>query len=303
MPDQQTDGGPRIAAMIVGAQKAATTSALTWLATVPEITIQRFRDLNYFTSYREFQRGWAQAYRLYFDRSVPGAAHILVGKQANLWASPAALGRLKAHNPQTQILVLLRDPVARAISAHRWAVVEGWESSETLQDALLRQQRSHETPEEMCNYLGNGLYAERLRSLWRFFPPDQVSIVFDTDFYKHPSVSMSSFCQRVGVAPTARPAPRVNTSGARRSALASKVISSKQSRWLAGRLIPRRWSRALRYQLIQWNHAGEPSSSASGTASSEAVSALRRFYAPHDRDLMDLLGLDTLPWISEPEVT
>lgn len=282
----------RLDGMIVGAQKASTTSALAWLRSCPTINVQRFRDFNYFNADEEFGKGYPRARRFYFpeaDGKLP-----ILAKHANLWSLPESLARLQQHNPEVKLAVLLRDPVTRAYSAYRWARVEGWESASTFSEALRpdRQDRSA-SPNltSICDYLGNGRYAEKIVRLWEMFGREHVFVMFDTEFFVNPNTTFGGFLNSVGVTYDGGPVPQVNSSGAPRSAVARRLLQSRTLARLSHLLLPRVRTRALRYQIAGWNSKPE----ADEEMPARIESQLREYFAAPDAELAELLGRP-LPW-------
>lgn len=285
------DRGERLRLMIVGAQKAATTSALQWLGAQPGLTTHGFRDFNFFTNDPEYARGFAWAREFYFPDAPAGAT--LVAKSANLWSLPHAVARLHEHNPDAVVAALLRDPVQRAWSAFRWARSEGWEDETDFLTALHRDRSGEPSPRRyILDYLGNGRYAEKLENLHRTFGTGRVHAVFDASFSADPAAAFAPALAQLGTTPTAAAVPRVNTSGGRRSALLATAIHSPHAKAVARRLVPRAARRRVRYGLVSLN-TGKRGSEVMSDAAREF---LFEYYREPDARLAELLGAAALPW-------
>jgi len=122
---------PELDFVVVGGQKCGTTTLHELLARHPQIALPADKEAPIFhleKSDEEVSRYLAQTFE---NRLRPGS---LAGKVTpHYLISPVAAGRLHHHSPGAKIIVLVRDPVERALSAHRM---------------LTRRQREHLPPEE-----------------------------------------------------------------------------------------------------------------------------------------------------------
>ncbi len=104
--------------MIAGAAKAGSTSLLAYLGQHPGLRVQRSQEMTFFRIDREYRLGYERAFRRYWGRVEEDGGAILA-KNAGMMYSPEALDRLWWHNPDTVLLISLRDPAERAFS-HYW---------------------------------------------------------------------------------------------------------------------------------------------------------------------------------------
>lgn len=104
--------------LVIGAQRAGTTLLHTILAAHPEVYVPRVRkEIHFFDRYYERGSGWYE--RFFPDAKVRGrraVGEVTPGYLAHLDA-PA---RIKAELPEVRLVVILRDPVARAISWYNY---------------------------------------------------------------------------------------------------------------------------------------------------------------------------------------
>lgn len=115
---------------IIGAQKAGTTSLKSYLAQLDGVVTHPDRECPYFLA-KEYREEPLK------DRfPEPGEGDRILMKHVGLMDNPAAMERLKAHSPGVRVILLVREPVARAISAHRYAVRRGWEDRGELLNCL-----------------------------------------------------------------------------------------------------------------------------------------------------------------------
>lgn len=185
--------------IVVGAQRAGTTTLFRVLSDHPDVvrpTLSKgigYFDLSYSKGYR-----WYQAH--FPLRSI---AMILKKGRAKTFESsgyylfhPLAAERIAQDLPAVKIVVMVRNPVERAYSAHRHEYVRGFETEnfETaleLEEERLRgeEDRIREDPEiERYNhrhhaYVGRGRYAIQIQRYIDLLGPDQVYIVDADRFF------------------------------------------------------------------------------------------------------------------------
>lgn len=182
--------------IIIGAMKAGTSSLYSCLVQHPRIKPARVKELHYFNRYyRTRSLNW---YRSFFPLRRPGAWITGEATPAYLFY-PECAPRIHALLPRARLIVLLRNPVDRAISHYHHMVRQGREQLE-LMDALAKeaerlaaeQARTTADPDYFSaasgwfSYLGRGRYAEQLQRYWDFFDRSQVMLVKSEDFFAQP---------------------------------------------------------------------------------------------------------------------
>src|SRR5689334_18239806 len=103
--------------MIIGAQKAGTSTLLSHLLRAPHVAPMLRPEVAYFTDNEDFERGAQNAIDKYFgSRDLSGLLRI--GKDVRLLASADGRARLLEDSPRVQLVGVLRDPVDRAYSSY-----------------------------------------------------------------------------------------------------------------------------------------------------------------------------------------
>ncbi|MYF98551.1 sulfotransferase, partial [Candidatus Poribacteria bacterium] len=120
--------------MIVGSQKSGTSSLLRYLAQHPEIYAHPQPEMTYFLHDHEYEKGFKSAYNKYYSECPDN--NRLIAKNVMVMCSPERIQRIYEHNPEMHLVVLLREPVARAYSAYWWARRRGWENIKSFEEAL-----------------------------------------------------------------------------------------------------------------------------------------------------------------------
>ena len=183
---------PRLAFMIVGAQKAGTSALAQFLDAHPEIGMSSRKEVHLFDA-PEYSRDWTPAkiderYRPHFAQ---GRFTGLPGETVLGEATPVYLflrdvpAELRRYNPDLKVVVLLRDPVERAISHYYMERGRGGEGRPLWQALLLepfrllgsRDPRHSDSAQRVHSYRARGLYSGQLRRLYRVFDRDRVLVV------------------------------------------------------------------------------------------------------------------------------
>lgn len=176
--------------IILGAQKAGTSSLYMYLTQHPNI-IPALRKEVEFWSWK-YRRGhdW---YFAHFP-PLPTNGTFLTGE-----ACPGYLDfyvtaeRIQKFLPSVKFIVLLRNPVDRAISHyHHW--VRRQQETLPLSEAIAAKRRELEeqgSPWDLpSNYLARGIYFEFIKHWLSLFPREQFLFLESESFYKNPSESL-----------------------------------------------------------------------------------------------------------------
>jgi len=194
---------PLINAMIIGVEKAGTTSLLRYLSQHPKIDSHEVMEMSFFTVDKEYARGYESAYKKYFKHHVKG--NLLLAKSVGCIYYSKALSRLHEHNPRMKLILILRNPVDRAYSAYLYACKMGREDSESFEEAIQLEEKRRGTGDDFYirynSYLHRGLYSEQIVRLFYLFPRDQIKIILFEDFKENPRRVVYELFDFLGVEP------------------------------------------------------------------------------------------------------
>ncbi|MEP7167786.1 MAG: sulfotransferase domain-containing protein, partial [Bacteroidota bacterium] len=121
--------------VIAGVQKAATSSLQVYLGQHPDLITHDEREFSFFVQDDEYTNGYENIFHKYFPEG-PSEKKILI-KNVGIIYWEDAMKRLQQHNPKAKIILVLRNPVARAYSAYWFAKLRGKENAPTFETALL----------------------------------------------------------------------------------------------------------------------------------------------------------------------
>jgi hypothetical protein len=157
--------------LIIGAAKSATTSLYEYLAAHPAVCAPLRKEIWYFD--RHYDRGSAW-YRAHFPTRIhrarierqTGYATLTGEATPSYLPSPDVPARVAALMPEVKLVVLLRNPVDRAISHYSMRVRHGLETR-PIDDALSAD----------SSYVALGRYAEQLERWFECIRPEQLLVL------------------------------------------------------------------------------------------------------------------------------
>ena len=217
---------PRVDFMIVGAQKCGTTALAHFLSQHPEVCMASPKEAHLFDS-PQYSSDWTpeqidERYRSYFEHCGDAAIR---GEATPIYMFLPEIAReLARYNPELKLIVLLQDPVERALSHYYMEKNRRGEprplwlalTREPFRLRRCRNARARASETRVCSYRRRGLYSLQLRNLYRFFDRDQVLVVRTRDLRaRHHDVLRRVFAF-LGVSEDVRIAPEIVFKGDRR---------------------------------------------------------------------------------------
>jgi hypothetical protein len=176
--------------IIIGAQRAGTTSLYNYLAGHPDLIPARRTEIHFFD--RNYHRG-AAWYRHQFRaaRASVFNRRLITGESTPYYLfHPLVPERVRQTFPDIKLIVLLRNPVDRAFSHYHYSVKLGVETL-TFEEAvareperlagererLCREPRYHSESHIHYSYLARSLYGDQLTRWMDLFPREQFLIL------------------------------------------------------------------------------------------------------------------------------
>jgi hypothetical protein len=184
----------RIGAMIVGAQKSGTTSLLRHLAQHPSLRGHTTIECAFFADEEEYRAGWG---RRGLGRYFPQTGdETLIAKNVSVSQESRYLERLAKHNPDCLVVLVLRDPVARAFSSYRMERNAGWvhKPFDHILTAL-----DDPTHAWRRLFLDAGDYAGTLDRISEHFPLSQLVVFLLEDLHHDPAGVCRRIFEELGV--------------------------------------------------------------------------------------------------------
>lgn len=266
--------------VIIGAMRSGTTSLASWLREHPDVHMPAQKELHYFDRQYELGIDW------YADQFKGALGEPAIGEATpNYLYEATALERLAHDIPAARVILLLRDPVARAHSHYLHRYARGGETL-SFDDALRAEPERLASDDPVVrahySYADRGRYLEQIRRVERLFPAEQISIHLFEDLRDRPSTIFRMVSDFLGIDSSVPPA-----------VVGRQANAYQQFRSLALRRATSSWPKPLRDLLGRLNRvppARYPDVSAA------ALERLNELYTPERAALAELLRRDLHEW-------
>jgi hypothetical protein len=301
---------PQLDFIVIGAQKAGTTSLWRYLEDNPALRMPPDKEALFFSE-PCYPDDWRAFMRAVF-KAAPRAAKLgtvtppyMVGTAHA--SVPTIAQRIHSLAPDVRLVALLRDPVQRAHSAHRMLVRRGEESrpfGEAVADLIrpeeLRRSRTA-LAHESRSYVVAGEYGRMLEAYLEHFDRDQLHVELSDDLDRDPAAVVNRVCTFLGVAPhvPGNLGERFHRSGRRR---VSEAAEAELKAYMQQHVWPRirhaeQHRGSFEHFFAIWNVEPEPAQSEVGA---ETAARLRDHYAKDARTLETVAGVRA-PWVASSD--
>lgn len=198
--------------IICGTQKSATTYLSRILSLQPQIQLSKKKELHFFDKEHNFPvLDKYESYHSHFDFSttcVRGEATPIY-----MYWKPC-MEHIYQYNPNTKIIVSLRDPVKRAYSQWNMTIKKSKEElgfEEAVAKESERLNNEENAQHRVYSYVDRSKYAEQLAHIFNFFPHEQVFIVDFDELVSDPQKTVQLLCNFFEVEYFDRAIENVNT--------------------------------------------------------------------------------------------
>lgn len=191
---------------IVGGVKCGTTTLYALLKKHPQVFLPTLKEPHFFANIIP-----PPAYKHLLCSGDPGKYQQLYRKGASfpaigdaspsyLWdeSSPA---RIHDVMPRAKIIILLRDPIARAYSHYLMNVLHGGEKLSFIEALRLDHAKKDNRFWRDRLYVDLGMYCEQVRRYFNTFGRDQVLVLLFDDLRRDPAKLLQATARHIGVDP------------------------------------------------------------------------------------------------------
>lgn len=191
--------------VIIGAQKAGTTSLFSALSAHDGIIPARMKEVHFADWNWHRGVGW-------YERCFPTGPGLRLEATPNYLFFPHAAARLAQTAPKARLIAILRDPVARALSHHRYETQRGSErrpfeqaiadeiaAGDTAWDQAVSDPKNWTHSLQHHAYLRRGLYAAHLDRWGAHFGRDQILVIEDRALYADPKTELEKVLSFAGL--------------------------------------------------------------------------------------------------------
>jgi len=210
--------------LVIGGQRCGTTSMYRTLSQHPSVLkAVKHKGVHYFDT--DYSRGMAWYLGHFPLRASAARVARRTGTPAQTFESspyymfhPLAAERIARDLPDVKVIVLLRDPVERAYSAHAHELARGFETEDFETALALEDQRLDGEVERLVadpgyvshahqhqGYLQRGRYVEHLERLEKTFGRDRMHVVDSHAFFAEPEPVYDAVLDFLGLPHTGYP--------------------------------------------------------------------------------------------------
>ena len=186
---------------IAGTQKGGTTALQRKLRGHPDIILSQRKELHFFDDEKlDWKAPDYSELHKHFDFSRDG----VFGEATPIYMYwPNAIQRIWDYNPSAKIIIILRHPVFRALSAWKMEKARGDEwLSFGLAVSWLGRQRVKWSPRgvhRVYSYIERSEYAAQLRRLLKIFPRDQILFLTSDELWRDEAATLARTSAFLGV--------------------------------------------------------------------------------------------------------
>lgn len=303
--------------LIIGVQKAGTTSVYHYLKQHPQIYMSPVKETNFLERewesvdpairaqvnqerIRQGRRERIDTFEKYYNLFNGVTDEIAIGEASPnyLFHYVSSSRLIQRYVPQAKLIAILRNPVERAYSDYLMHVREAINVKESLTEQIRR------FPEHQSFTLKKGFYYEPLSHYFSTFDRHQIKVYLYDDLCRDPLAMMQSLYQFVGVDPT------FTTDTSKREQVAQVPKSSWVNQMLRTRnpmrsaaasalklMVPVETRQYWRDRLIQINSAEK---SKAQPLSPDTRESLLSIYRDDILTLQDLIQRDLSAWLAQP---
>ena len=174
----------------LGAQKAGTSWIHACLYEHPQIAMPATKEVHFFSNHYAKGLSW-------YARQFPaGLTDQVMGEfSPSYFYHPDAPKRIYDYNPQVKLIICLREPVGRTLSAYRYAVQTGAIPPTMSLDTIIQTYPA---------YVEHSLYYGQIQRYLNYFKREQLLMMLYEDIASEPFRFMRDIYQFMGVDPSFR---------------------------------------------------------------------------------------------------
>lgn len=216
--------------ILIGAQKAATTSLYNWISQHPQVCgPTALKDYPFFLYDKFYNQGLGSLNQIY--RKEYKGEKILIHGSVNYMFFEYAIKRIYEFDKEVKLIVSLRNPIERAISAFEYQKKTNRESNTSFYQALREESQRMSgsfLDQSDLTYYSHGLYFQQLAMVFRYFPKNQVKVVFYEDISESPATVVREIYRFLQIEDSYTPVYNtMNRTGIVRNRLLHEILYSK----------------------------------------------------------------------------
>lgn len=275
---------------IVGTPKSGTTSLFRYLEEHPEIFVPHLKEPHFFSfpevSDTYYNTKIISTARQYQELFANATSYKAVGDLSSSYLfNHKAASRIKKFSPNAKIIIVLRNPVERAVSHYLMDRNLGYIKTPLMEVLSNKEQY----PKFFEQYYGVGEYKKQLERYTGLFEKQQVLILMSDELFGDPSAVLTRIFNFLEVDDTFQPdfSKKYNEYKEPRFKMVNRFKNSKTLRWVFDRL-------PGSFQKIASKTAFDESREKPSLMAEKDL--LQNWYSDEIRELEKILGRDLSSW-------
>jgi len=286
----------KIDLFIVGAQKCGTTSLKNYLGEHPDINGQIQTEMTYFTNDEEYGLGFDNAYKTYFSKDKNNAK-IRIAKYVSLCQSEYGLLRLKEHNQNCKIVLMVRNPIERALSSYMMEQSVGGENRSF--DEVIEYILKHKDIWQYRAIISYGFYNKFINNILNYFDRGSMRVVILEELKQKPECILEAIFSWLDVNDSFMPdlTKIHNKGGVSRSKKVSDFLlwflnEKNILKRCAKIILPNQLTSKIGFELRQFNKDKNKTE----IMPENTRKILQKLYEPHNKELSQFIGRKSPIW-------
>lgn len=196
--------------IIAGVTRAGTTSLFNYLSDHSDICPASLKENRFFLDrdyplprLHHYDEG-LEKHEEFFAHCSP--AQVRLAAEPDYLYSPGTAERIRDSLPGVHLIFILREPISRLISWHRFAKQNGFlAAGVSFEEYVTMQLHNSETSQPVPQHLRaleQGLYSKYLQRYFQVFGRDQIRVVQLEALEQAPRSLMQQICSFIGVEPS-----------------------------------------------------------------------------------------------------
>jgi len=289
--------------LIIGAQKAGTTSLLRYLSAHPDVFVLQDKEISCFYNSAAYNSKFhSYSYENYFQ-GWTGQKCLGNAPVNTLYFAEQTAKNIYTLARSIKLIAILRNPIDRAYSAY-WYFVRNGIENRTFEEALAGESYilKEGSFSELCNftYVSHGFYYSQLIHFYKYFDDKQLLLLLFDDFKNYPELTLTRVCEFLEIDNSIEKAfirQKYNVSAKARLPLINRIIYDDNSiKKLYQRYFPTKLRHAIKLKLIPKlininlvPHSYPPMSPSN-------LKYLRQTFLEPNLQLQELLDFDISSW-------
>ena len=289
----------KVEIFIVGAPKAGTSSVYHFLNDHSEVVMCDPKEPNYFTQAETKNLYTSLAYSSRFiSISNEDEYHALFSSRdarkgeasVSYLFYPGIAQRIKAYNPDSKIVICLRNPVDRAISHHAMDYRLGFTKKNI--DYLFDDKSLEST--EYQQYVLVGQYSEQVARYISEFGRDRVKVIWFDKLKEYPEMVRDELCDFLSISPSNTMLPHRNKAKETNNKLVKSLYASPILRASMKRVFSEKYTKKIKNLLFK--------DSNKSVVSNTTRSRLWQYFEADITQLEKILDVNLSNWKSSCQV-